>query len=307
MSSPKRPAISGSLVNSCVVGSNMHFGGGGDSSPKGVKRGKKSQKTKLANGTLVEKSVVDGIYYECGLSIGGYLVEMGSSNEGVDIDSVLEAAVKTGHVGKIDEGKSEPVLGLPNGARVQESVLCDKMYRDAVVVDGRFVEIEDLPDAEAKATALQSPVFIRESTIETGNLITGEWTAARVISQSSVIGKNNSIGGSMIKCAVSGDKNIFHESIEEVRVTGSNNEITHAMRSCEIKGSRNRLNSGFVNSHIKGSNNIFKKGLKNSRVSGNTNKFLGNAVDCNITGNKNEFGGDIIGCTMEADECGFGM
>lgn len=313
--SPKRTA-SGSLVNTSIVGSNLHIGGGGgggsgdEEAPpkKEVKRGRKAKKTTLRNGTLVENSVIDGIPYKCAISIGGYLVDMADSD--VDPESVMESAIETGHARSCAAGAAAAdapdVLGLPNGSRVQDSEICGKACKDAIVVDGRLVEIAELPDEESRAAATAEPVCIRASAIHAGNFFHGTWNRGRLIDHTSVFGKGNRIHASMTACYVAGDKNVFAFSNVEVTVLGSSNEIHTPLRSCRIRGSRNVLNAGFVKSHIRGNHNTFEKGLENSYVTGDKNKFRGKVVNCNITGDKNKFGGDLVGCTMESSETEIG-
>ena len=286
-------------MRSSVIGSNLAFGSSvvviadGASSPK---RSREAKPTTLANGTMIENSVVDGIFYKCAVSIGGYLVE---------IDLASEPTVKISDA----EAKSTvtpDVLGLPNGVRVQESILCGKMYEDAIVKDGSFVEIAELPDDESKGAAEAAPVGICESAIGAGNFFVGEWSDGRVVTRSHVIGKNNSIHASMTGCYVAGDDNSFTFSIEEVYVIGSSNKINTPLRSCRIGGSRNVLNAGFVKSHVRGSNNTFEKGMENSYVTGSENEFRGKVVNCNVTGDKNKFAGDMIGSTIETSETEIG-
>jgi hypothetical protein len=238
----------------------------------------------------------------------------------------MESAVKTGHAREctnlaVPAPEPEPpasnalsasaldqdVLGLPNGARVQKSELCGKIYEDAIVVDGRLVEIAELPDDATKAVAVAGHVYIRESKIDANNLFLGEWVNERTVVDSTVAGKKNRIHGSMTNCRVVGNSNIFTSSIDEVIVSGSKNEIHTPLRSCQIHGSRNVLNAGFVKSHIRGNNNTFEKGLENSYVTGSKNEFKGNVVNSNITGDKNKFGGDLSGCVMECSETEIGV
>jgi hypothetical protein len=310
MSTSPKQSISGSLVNSSVVGSNLTFGSvvntsiaAEASSPKGAKRPREAAKTTLPDGTLVENSFIDGVHYKSAMSVGGYLVEM----EAVDVDTEPKQDRPRVEAKAEEEEEELPdVLGLPNGVRVQESTICGKFYQDAILKDGRFVEIAALPDEESRAAATAEPVCIRASAIDAGNVFHGTWNRGRLIDRTSVFGKGNRIHASMTACYVAGDKNVFAFSNVEVTVLGSSNEIHTPMRSCRIRGLSNILNAGFVKSHIRGDNNKFRKGLENSTVAGSQNSFSGKAINCNITGDRNEFGGDVIGCTIESSDTRIG-
>lgn len=301
MSTSPKQSISGSLVNSSVVGNNLTFGSivvgaaaAETSSPKGAKRPREAAKTTLPDGTLVENSFIDGVHYKSAIAVGGYLVEMTA----VDVDA--NAAQDRPSVKAKSEEELPDVLGLPNGVRVQESTISDEFYQDAILKDGRFVEIAELPDAESRAAATAAPVSIQASFIDAGNLFCGQWNSGRLIERTSVVGEGNRIHASMTACEVVGDNNVLEFSNVQLTVTGSNNEIRAPMTSCRIRGSGNILNAGFVKSHIRGNDNRFRKGLENSTVAGSKNSFSGKAINCNITGDKNEFGGDVIGCTIES-------
>lgn len=239
-----------------------------------------------------------------------------SSVIGSDDDGVAKPVKKTQEAAaakkpKLPEGAvdttsvSRAFMGLPDGARIWQSIFGQNIIKDAVVVNGVPVEISELPEDEAEE-AKAARVFVEESRFDEGNLILGEWPPERLITNTRVIGKANCIFASMDNCIVTGDANAFAKSACNLEVVGSNNDFRVPVLQCRIIGSRNRVSAAMRSSAITGKKNVFKKGMENSKVRGSKNKFKGRVISCDIEGDKNKFGGDIIDSAMQASECEFG-
>lgn len=197
------------------------------------------------------------------------------------------------------------VFGLPDGARIQSSMLGTKKYKDAIVVDGRFVEISELSESDAKEAG-SARVFVLDSVIESGNEILGEWPLKRRIKDAHVIGAENRIYDSVDTCHITGSKNTVRKSATNLRVWGSGNEFCLKALNSTVHGSDNNINASFQSSNVKGSNNRVSKQCVDSKITGHFNTFKGGLTRTVVEGDGNHFGGAVIGSTIQNGGNSFG-
>jgi hypothetical protein len=301
------------------------------------------KRTRYPDGHRVVCSVVNGVYYADAVAVDGFLHELAQPPPAQPVlvtdteDEIPGQETITGEVYRYsdvddddDDGakpvpstaadparsvadhatdgmrfSSKSVLGLPHGARVQDSSIGGVKLKDAVVIDGGFVETASLPQAGAKY-ASGDRVYVRESTIDAENLLLGDWPPGRIIQNAIIMGKDNRIYGSMDDSSVVGCGNMLHENVRGSKVAGDRNTFFVAMQNCQVKGSNNMVNAGMVNSRVEGVHNSFAKGIQDSRIKGNKNKFGGLVQRCQLTGDENKFGGDVVGCCMETSGSSIG-